>query len=438
MKKIKYLILGAGITGLSLAYHLKGQEYALYEMDNKVGGMCKTENVDGFLFDYGEHFIRVDNGYVRRLIKKLLQNNVRSQSLNSAIYSEGRLTNYPFQTNLYGLPLNVVKKCLVGYVNALCAKKQNEREEINNFEQWIYTNFGEGIAEYFMIPYNEKIWTLHPRYMTTEWFFSESIVPKGSLELVIEGALRQREVEERIRWYPARGGIESLAKSFLRFINNVHLNKRAMEINSFKRKVTFEDGEVVQYEHLLNTIPLPELIGLISDLPSGIKKTAANLKHNSVICVNLGVDRKNLSDRHWIYFPENKYIFSRLYFPYNFSSFMVPRGKSSVSAIITYAEWKPIDKGNITERVIHDLVDANILKEEDKIITHSVADVKYGFSLYTPNRTKSVELIKAHLLANNIHTVGRYGNWEYSGIEHAILNSKELAESLQKVKYFLR
>jgi len=434
LKRFKYLILGAGITGLSLAYHLKGQEYALYEMDNKVGGMCKTENVGGFLFDYGEHFIRVDNSYVKMLIKKLLQNNVHSQSLNSAIYSEGRLTNYPFQTNLFGLPVDVVKKCLVGYVKALCEKKQNEREATNNFEQWIYTNFGAGIATYFLIPYNEKIWTLHPRYMTTEWLFGESIVPKGSLELVIEGALRQREREERIRWYPLRGGIESLAKAFLRFIDNVHLNKKAKEIESSKRQVTFEDGEVVQYEHLLNTIPIPELVELLSDVPSDVKKAAANLKHNSVFCVNLGVNRNNLSDHHWIYFPENKYIFSRLYFLSNFSSFMVPRGKSSVSAMITYSEWKPIDKSNIIERVVHDSIEAKILKEEDKIFSQTVADVKYGFSLYTPNRTKSVELIKAHLIDNDINTVGRYGNWEYSGIEHAILNSKELAESLQKSK----
>ena len=101
---------------------------------------------------------------------------------------------------------------------------------------------------------------MHPRYMTTDWFFSESIVPKGSLEQVIEGAFKKRGVEEKVRWYPLRGGIETLAQSFLRFVKNVNLNKRAIKVDSSKRKVTFGDGEVVHYQYLLNTIPLPELI----------------------------------------------------------------------------------------------------------------------------------------------------------------------------------
>ena len=431
MKKIKYLILGAGITGLSLAYHLRGQEYAVYEMQDRVGGMCRMERIDGFLFDYGEHFIRANDKYVKRLIKKLLQDNLHSQILNAAIYLRERLINYPFQTNLHGLPLDIVKRCLVGYIKAWCERGRNG-EEINDFEQWIYATFGEGIAKYFMIPYNEKTWTVHPRYMTTDWFFSESVVPKGSLELVIEGALRKREIDKRIRWYPIRGGIESLSASFLRFIKNVYLNKRAIEIDSSKRKVAFEDGEVVHYEYLLNTIPLPELIGIIRDVPSDIKKAAEKLKYNSVLCVNLGVARENLSDRHWIYFPEKKYVFARVYFLFNFSSYMVPKGSSSVSAMITYAKWKPINKRNIVERVIDDLIEANVLKDDDKIPTSSLLDIKYGFNIYTHDRSKNVETIKGYLLPNDICTLGRYGNWEYSGIEHAILNSRRFVESIKK------
>jgi len=428
MAKIEYLILGGGITGLSLAYHLKGQEYALYEMENRVGGMCRTENVAGFLFDYGEHFVRADDEYVRRLLRKLLKENLCSQDLNAAVHLRGQLVNYPFQTNLYGLPPDIVKKCLVGYVEAWCKREKN-KGKVSNFEQWIYATFGDGIARYFMIPYNDKIWTGYPRYMTTDWFFSESVVPEGSLEQVIEGAVRKRAIEKRVRWYPLEGGIEALPRSFLRFVKNVHLDKKAIEIDSSRKKITFEDGEVVYYRYLLNTIPLPELTRIVSDVPSDIKKAADSLKFNSVYCVNIGVKRSNLSDRHWIYFPEKKYVFARVYFLSNFSPSAAPEGTSSVSALITYAKWRPIVKEKILERVLHDLKEASILRDNDKVITSSILDMKYGFNIYTHDRAKNVEAIRSHLLANNIYTLGRYGNWEYSGIEHSILSSKEFVQS---------
>lgn len=431
MKQVEYLILGGGITGLSLAYHLKDREYALYEAADRVGGVCKTEHVNDFLFDYGEHFIRADDTYVRTLIGKLLGSNLRSQVLNAAVYLKGHTTNYPFQTNLYGLPPSIVKECLVGYIKAWC-KQGGRRKETGNFEEWIYANLGDAIATHFMIPYNEKIWAMHPRHLTTDWFFSESVVPKGDLRTVVDGALRRRKAERRMRWYPIKGGIEALARSFLRFTKNVHVNKKAVEVNLARRRVVFEDGETVGYKCLLNTLPLPELINIVQEVPSGVHKTSRKLKYNSVLCVNLGVARKKLSDRHWIYYPEKEPVFARAYFMSNFSPRTVPRGASSVTAMITYAKWKPIDKKRIVERVIDDLGKVGILRKDDTILTTSVLDMKYGFNIYTKDRATNVEKIKKYLFANNVHTLGRYGNWEYSGIEHAILNSRRLVESFNR------
>jgi UDP-galactopyranose mutase len=431
MKTIDYLILGAGITGLSLAYHLKEKNYAVYERDSRVGGMCKTVSKNGFYFDYGEHFIRADDNYVCNLISGILADNLQSQALNAAIYLDGKMVDYPFQTNLYGLSADTVKSCLLGYIIAWC-KHQNNQEETteNNFEKWIYSTFGDGIANYFMIPYNEKIWTIPPSEMTIDWFFNESVVPKGNLDLVVEGALHKQEVKKSMRWYPIRGGIISLAEGFLRYLKNVHLNKGAVEIDSIKKCVTFQDGEVIQYKNLINTIPLPELVSIIRNVPPKIKKAANNLVFNSVFCVNLGIAREDISKQHWIYFPEKKFVFARAYFMSNFSKFMVPKGCSSVSAMITYSKFKSIDKKNIVERVIADLKAAGILKESDEIITQSTLDVPYGFNLFTHNRTANIELIKNYLKERNINTIGRYGNWEYSGIEHAILNSRNLSNQL--------
>ncbi|MGD0644441.1 MAG: FAD-dependent oxidoreductase [Candidatus Bathyarchaeia archaeon] len=434
MKNVDYLIIGAGITGLSLAYHLNGQDYEVYESEKSAGGMCRTENFCGFYFDYGEHFMRADEPYVRELICNLLGQNLESQPINAAIYLGGQVTNYPFQTNLFGLRPDIIKSCLVGYVNAWCSQQKKPRSVPNNFEEWIYSSFGEGIAKYFMIPYNEKIWTIHPRDMTVDWFFNDSVVPRGNLEAVIEGALERREQKQNMRWYPLKGGINSLSEAFLKHVKNVSFNKKAIDVDPANKKVTFSDGEIVQYKILLSTIPLPQLISLIADAPSVIKKAASSLKYNSVFIVNLGIEREKISPYHWMYFPESSFIFARCYFLTNFSPFMAPKNCSSVSAMITYSEHKPLDKVKIVEKVTENLIQANIIKPNDKILANSVTDVKYGFNIFTHDRRQNVELIKKYLVGNYTYSIGRYGNWEYSGIEHSILNSRELVHSLVKDK----
>lgn len=428
--EIDYAILGAGITGLSMALALKDHNYAVYEKDSSVGGMCKTIEYDGFLFDYAEHFMRLDNAEVKQTISTLLKENLDSHLLNSAIFLKNYYVNYPFQTNLFGLPPNIVKECLIGYIEAYYSKKNPPK----NFEEWIYQSFGKGIAEYFMVPYNEKIWTVHPSEMTIDWFFNENVVPVGNLEMVIEGALERKKSNEVVRWYPEKGGIRSLSEAFIPHIKNLNLNTTATRIILSEKRIDFDDGGCTRYNNLINTIPLPDLIRIIVDAPSDIKKAANMLRFNSVLCVNIGIDRSNISDRHWIYFPEKEYIFSRVYFPMNFSPCMVPAGKSSVSAIITYSEDKPIKEGDIKYRVIKDLIDAKILNEMDKILICETVNIKYGFNIYDNNRKRCVEKIVSFLENNHIFSIGRYGRWEYSGIEHSILESRALADRIFRLR----
>lgn len=422
-KKIEIVILGAGITGLSMALALKNNDYAVYEKDSSVGGMCKTEEYDGFLFDYAEHFVRLDNNEVKQIVSTLLKENLESHKLNSAIFLKNCYVNYPFQTNLFGLPPKIVKECLIGYIEAYYSKKTIPK----NFEEWIYQSFGKGIAEYFLMPYNEKIWTVHPSEMTIDWFFNNKVIPTGSLEKVIEGALERKESNDIVRWYPKKGGIKSLSESFISHIKNLNLRKKAVKISLSEKRIDFEDGDYVEYNTLINTIPLPELIKIMTDVPKDVKKAADMLKYNSVLCVNFGIDRKGISDRHWIYFPEEEYIFSRVYFPMNFSPHMVPDGKSSISAIITYSENKPLVEANIKNRVIKDLIRTKILNENDKILVCETLNINYGFNIYDDKKNNNVNKILRFLEDKNIYSIGRYGRWEYSGIEHSILESKELA-----------
>ena len=179
-------IIGAGVTGLSVAYFLEQMnffDYDLFEKENRVGGLCRSEKINGYIFDYTGHLLHVRDPYVEKLIKKLLGENIHCQERKAWIYYKNRYIPYPFQVNLHRLPSTIIKECLVDFIKA----KYESRKTFRNFKEWAYTTFGDGIAKHFMIPYNEKLWTIPSENLSCEWI--KDFVPQPSLEEVVEGAL---------------------------------------------------------------------------------------------------------------------------------------------------------------------------------------------------------------------------------------------------------
>jgi len=426
-------IIGAGLAGLSAAYHLK-DKYIIFEKENSVGGLCRTEFVDGFGFDYAIHILYSNDLYVTNLIqKKLLKDNLIIQPRSSWIYSKGIYTPYPFQANTYGLPVETVKECLLGVI---MATYENKHLNPKNFEEWIYATFGEGIAKHFMIPYNKKLWAINLREMTDFWI--KDRVPKPSLDEVIEGALTNQEREfgpNAVFWYPKEGGIEALPQGFLRLLDKskIRLNSEVIKIYWKERKVIQKNvAKEYRYDKLIYSLPLPKLINLmLPELPMKVKEAIKRLEYNTIYGINLAVKRESISDKHWIYFPEDKYIFHRISFPPNFSPSMVPKGWSSIIIEVSESKYRQILKGKkLVKVVIDDLVIAKVIKEDDQIELKSILILDPAYVIYTHIHKEDVRLIHQFLENNNIFCCGRFGEWEYLNMDHAILSGKKLAEKI--------
>jgi UDP-galactopyranose mutase len=425
------IIIGAGLTGLSTGYHLKvrNANFKIYEKDLRIGGLCKSEVVNGFTFDYTGHLLHVREDYANKLVTELLKGNLKELKRNAWIYSKGVYTPYPFQVNLYGLPPNIVKECLLGLIEA---KYSGNKEKPVTFEDGINAYFGKGIAKYFMIPYNQKLWTVHPREMTCEWL--DRYVPLPRLEEVLDGALQPPKKDFGYNiyfYYPVYGGIGSLSNAFARSIeNNIHKGKEVVNIDASNKKLELNDGNTEEYSSLISTMPLPKLIELVEDVPGDIKKHSKKLRYASVYCVNIGVARPKISEKHWIYFPENDFVFYRVGFTSNFSHYLAPSGNSSIYAEISYSNINSIPEKNILSRTIDDLIKCGILKSDDQVIVRQLLNLKYAYVIYDKNHKESVKTIHNYLENNDIYSIGRYGKWEYSTMEDAILEGKEVANKL--------
>jgi len=425
------LILGAGLSGLSAAHHLNhGCE--LFEKEEKVGGLCRSIHIDDFIFDYGPHILFPKDPYVARLIKNLLGKNLHIQSREAWIYHYfcDIYTRFPFQSHLYGLPIPVVKDCILGFFNTL----KKEYVKPKNYEEWIIWNFGQGIAKHLMIPYAKKIWTVSPKTMNFEWVWNR--VPRLSLEDLLDGALEDNPTLFGFNtefWYPLHGGIEGLPFSFLSKLKNVHLSKEMTRVDLNQKCVEFRDNTKVHYEHLISTLPLPEIINRLDNVPSGVREASQGLMHNSVYCVNLGIARERISPHHYIYFYEPDFSFHRISFPMSLSPHTTPEGHSSVTTETSYSRYKRISRENIVERVIEDLIKAKILFPDDNIVVSDVADLRVAYVIYDLDHRKNVKKIHAFLRKHDIIPCGRFGEWEYFNMDHSIASGKKAAEEINKL-----
>jgi len=426
----KIIILGAGLAGLTSAYHLqkRKKECIVFEKEKEIGGLVRSKKILGFTFDYAGHLLHFRNKKNFIFVKSLLGDNLVKHNRNASIYIFNRFVPFPFQTNLFALPKKIKEECFIGFVRA-----QNNRKELaHNFYDWIIKNLGEGIAKHFMLPYNNKFWTISPKDLTYEW--AERFVILPSLKEVKKGMEKgySRNIGyNSIFWYPKKGGISELSKALGKEVKNIFTDCEIKEIDLKNKTIKLFNGEKERFDVLLSTLPLPELSQIIVKIPPSIKFYFKKLRWNSILNINLGIDRRLEIPYHWIYFPEKEFPFFRVGFFHNFSHSLVPEEKSSLYIEIAYAQFNSIDKKNIVSRAIKDLVKAEILERNDKIIIKDINDIKYGYPVYDFNYQKARERILAYLYENNIISFGRYGSWRYMSMEDVIWDGENKADLLK-------
>lgn len=421
------VILGAGLAGLSAALHLKTKEFRIFEKETEAGGLCRSVMHDGFTFDHTGHLLHVNQPYTQKLLNTLLPDSLIRHQRRAAIYLKGSYIPFPFQANLWALPKDLTRECLIEFIRA---QSKNEKGG-DNFLSWIYRRFGAGIARHFMLPYNEKLWRIPLDEISLEWV--ERFIPCPSLAEVIDGALGVNLKgfgynQEFL--YPLKGGIQILPQAFLAQLRDVQLGKMVEAIDVEKKIVHFEDGKETTYHALLSSLPMDELLQRLESCPAEIKNLGGGLRYVSVVNINLGVAREGISDHHWVYFPEPSYPFYRVGFLSNLSPYMAPKGASALSVEVSCLPANPPSLEKTKEQTLTALRSCGILKKDDKIVAEKTFFIKHAYVIYDRFRSERLPHIIQFLRSKQIYTLGRYGKWEYSTMEEAILQGKEAAEAL--------
>jgi protoporphyrinogen oxidase len=427
--KHKIGILGGGLTGLILAYHLKDKAEVL-EKEEECGGLCRSLKQDGFTFDYGgAHIIFSRDQAPVDFMRRILDSNCRQGRRENKIFYKGNFIKYPFENGLYDLPPEERFECLYHYLT-----KGNGKPK--DFKEWVYKTFGKGIAEKYLIPYNEKIWKTKAEDLSLEW--AGGRVPEPPLEDVIKSAVgvpTEGYAHQVNFYYPKKEGIQALISGLERkipyVVRDFEVKKVIKENGSW---LVSDDKNTKRYDRIISTIPLFDLVTALPGVPQKVNHALNSLRYNSLITVMLGIDDKKMPDYTAVYFPDKEVLFHRLGFPKVFSPFNVPSEKSSIVAEITALEnsilWKIRDK-EIEKRVIDDLDKLGIIKRK-KICYSRVKRTKYAYVIYDKNYYRNITIVKDYLKKKGIILCGRFAEFEYLNMDACVERGKSLARKINQ------
>lgn len=419
--KTKYLIIGAGISGLTFANYCNG-EYIIVEKENEVGGYCRTIKRNGYVWDYAGHFFHFKTEeFKKKFLSKMSKNDIVYNDKCTKILYKNNFVDFPFQTNIHQLEKEEFIDCLYDLFN------KEEKDSYSNFLDMLYGKFGKSIVEKFLKPYNEKLYATDLKNLDVDAM--GRFFPYADKEAIIKNMKKQEVNSYNSSFlYPKNG-----AFSFIKVLydnldkEKILLNSTIIEINTKKKYAVLSTGEKIEYEYLINTMPLNKFLELLG----GYEELIDKMSYNKVLVFNLGFDKSSplCKKEHWLYIPDQKTNYYRVGFYNN----ILGQDKLSMYIEIGYGKNQKIDKKEIDKQLkltLKNLEKDNIISKDMKLVDYESIIMDPAYVHIETETTKKIEKAKEKLEKNSIYTIGRYGAWIYNSMEDSMVAAKELAEKI--------
>ncbi len=427
------VILGAGMAGFGASYHLRenGLDSIIFEKENYSGGKAASFEKDGFVFDDGPHISFTKDERIQVLFAESIKNKYETLQVGVNNYWKGHWIKHPAQVNLYGLPSDLV----VEIINEIIEIKNNDTPKINNFEDWLVLTLGKTFSETFPIKYGLKFHTTHANNMSTDWIGPRVYQPE--IKEVLQGALSNetKDVHYVTHFrYPKKGGFKSYLKTFKKS-SNYKLNHKLIELNPIEKSLLFENGLKYDYDYLVSSLPLPELISIIKKVPIEVLEASKKLACSTCVVVNLGIDRSDISKTHWSYFYDDDIVFTRLSFPHMQSVNNVPDGCGSIQVEIYFSKkYKPLNNNpnEYVNQAINDLIKCGLLTKNDKILFKEARIIEYANIIFDLDRNENLKIVQNYLDEIKIKYCGRYGEWGYLWTDESFKSGEKAASKIIK------
>ena len=422
-------VLGTGMAGFGASHRLRtaGVEAVLYDKNAHHGGHTATHRIDGFLFDEGPHVSFTKDERIRQLFAESVQGRYETVRAEIVNYWRGYWVRHPAITNLHGLPADLLTGVLRDYVE----RPTPGPDDIRNYEDWLVASYGRMYAETFPMQYTRKYHTTTAGNMSTDWVGPR--LYQARLEEVVRGAVSPEA--PNIHYvqdyrYPAQNGFVSYLDLF-EPQSTILRNHRVVKINARDRLLHFAHGPVIPFDHLISSIPLPDLLPMIEGAPRDVIQSSQALACTSLVLVNIGVARPDVSQASWIYFYDDDMPFSRISFPRTMSTSTTPQGTSSIQCEVYFSpKYRPLDRSpeEWIDPVLDGLRRCGLLRADDTILVRKAMLIPYANIIFDLDRAGALRTVHGYLDDLGIAYCGRYGAWGYLWTDVPFLSGEDAAQ----------
>jgi protoporphyrinogen oxidase len=427
-------ILGGGIAGLSLAHFLKERSLGVLEKEQRVGGLCRSYNAGGVVYDIGPHIMFSKNPAVLQFMTTVTPTNRMKRS--NLIFLNGRYIKYPFENFLAQLN---DKEAIAYCLNTFLHNPYKDMPAENMLAFFLKT-FGEGITRTYLQPYNEKIWKFDPSMLDTQMV---DRIPKPPDEHIInsaKGKYSEGYLHQLFFYYPKRGGYQSMVDAVTKKITEkgveVHAGQAVTGIQ--KKDGVWQVKTPAQefiFEKIINCMPIHELLKVLADVPEEIRQTAGRLLYNSIYIIIINVKKENVG-RHFAFnVPQKDIIFHRMSkLDFLGRNYHKP-GSSTFMLEVTFREndrYDKLDSKQIIDRCIDDMIRLKFIDSKKDINFTDFRKEKYAYVIYTLNHRIDTDAVLSFLRKQGIESSGRFAEFEYMNSDKVMEHSMNLAERINK------
>ncbi len=413
----KYLIIGAGISGLSFANEVK-DDYIIIEKEKEVGGYCRTIKKDGYIWDYAGHFFHFKTNEIKdEFVEYIGKQNIIEQEKNTKIYYKDKLINYPFQMNIHELEKQEFIDCLYDLYN------KEEKENYNNFLEMLYGKFGKSIVEKFLKPYNEKLYACNLENLDKDAM--GRFFPYANIKEIIDNMKKEQHNSYNDRFLYPKDGAQSFIDAIYDRLEKekVMLNTEIKQINENEKYVITNRNQKITFEYLINTMPFNKFLELLEN--SKYKKLEKELSYNQVLVFNLGFREKSMNKEHWIYVPDKNINFYRIGFYDNILS----SDKLSMYIEIGFPKEAKINVEEQLKMTLYNLEKMGVTKNNE-LVSYSYIIMNPAYVHIDSKHNEMVKGVLEKLNETNIYSIGRYGAWTYCSMEDCIVEARKLAQKI--------
>lgn len=413
MQHTKYLILGAGISGLAFAYEQRSDDYLILEKETVPGGLCRSFYAPGFVWDVAGHFFHFHSDQTKAFVKQMLDGvELCNVTKCAKVFYADRYLNAPFQYNIHQLPHDEFMQCLTDLYFA------NGLDDAPSFKSFVRQKFGAGISDKFLIPYNEKLYACDLDELERDSM--GKFLPKLTFDMLMTFYHGQKGTTYNDFFLYPRQGTMQLVNSYLNHLDTsrIHLGEPVSAIDTDAKTVTTSKG-TYSYDHLVSTIPLNRFIDFAHCGDSSL------LHSNKIVVLNLGFDLPSRDKEvNWVYFPGDE-IFYRVGFYNN----IAPRPNLSLYVEIGCRSDEQVDIDRLIQQTLVDLKRVRIT-DDHQLISHHAIVVEPAYVHITGQSKAETQRVIDAMRQRDVHMVGRYARWEYSAIDDSIEQAQQLAQTL--------